>query len=189
MARPSRKDHLLDIALSLFVAEGYHSVGIDRVLAEANVAKMTLYKHFSSKEDLIRAGLEKRDADYRAWLSNHIEARPPANTPGGPTLLTAYVNAVEQWCDRPLFNGCAFTNAAAEFPDHDHPIHKVAAQHKRNMLAFVENLALRAGATNPAETALHLRLMTDGAVTMKQTMGSTQGFEAARQVVTRSTTN
>ncbi|MGH7058716.1 MAG: TetR/AcrR family transcriptional regulator, partial [Acetobacteraceae bacterium] len=70
-----RRDHLVQTALALFSRHGYHATGIDRILAESGVAKMTLYKHFRSKDDLILAALRHRDEQFCRWFQSEIEAR------------------------------------------------------------------------------------------------------------------
>ena len=69
----SRRDELVDTALRLFYTRGFNATGIDKILAEAGVAKMTLYKHFRSKEELILAALNRRDEQFRNWLMGEME--------------------------------------------------------------------------------------------------------------------
>lgn len=174
-----RRDQLVTSALALFVREGFHDVGIDRILAEAGVAKMTLYKHFRSKDDLIVAALMRRDSDYRNWLMREVGRQ----TDKPDMALVAYVDAVRLWCCNPDFNGCTFINAAAEFRAPDHPVHRAAAEHKQAVFAFVENLAKDAGLIQPKRVAMQVRLLVDGATVMKQTTGSEEGFLVARDSV------
>ncbi|MBX3445537.1 MAG: TetR/AcrR family transcriptional regulator [Parvibaculaceae bacterium] len=181
-ARPTpRRDRLVDTALRLFAIEGFHGTGIDRILAESGVSKMTLYKHFPSKDDLILAALRRRDESYRAWLETEVAARIET----GEHPLVAYVHAIQTWCDRPQFNGCTFINAAGEFGDPKHPVHRAAGEHKQAMLAFVEQLARDASCNHPQEIALQTRLLCDGATVMKQAIRSDRGFEAAAEAVKR----
>jgi AcrR family transcriptional regulator len=69
----SRRDHLVETALELFDRHGFHATGIDRILADAGVAKVTLYKHFSSKDDLILAVLRLRDERFREWFQAAVD--------------------------------------------------------------------------------------------------------------------
>ena len=174
-----RRDQLVAGALALFVREGFHGVGIDRILAEAGVAKMTLYKHFRSKDDLIVAALMRRDSDYRNWLMREVDRLAD----GPDETLVAYVDAVRNWCRNPDFNGCTFINAAAEFRNPDHPVHRAAAEHKQAVFVFVENLAKGARLIKPKRIAMQVRLLVDGATVMKQTTGSEEGFAVARDSV------
>ena len=120
----SRRDQLIDTALDLFNRNGYHATGIDRILAEAGVAKMTLYKHFGSKDALIQAALERRDERWRAWFRDAVARR--AETPRG--RLLAVFDALEEWFVRPDFHGCMFIRAAGEYAALDDPIHANAAE-------------------------------------------------------------
>ena len=82
-----RREHLLDTALSLFGTEGFHATGIDKILASAGVAKMTLYNHFRSKDELILAALRRRDERFRHWFVREVEHR--AATPRDRLLAAA----------------------------------------------------------------------------------------------------
>ena len=75
---PSRRDHLVDTALELFIRDGFHATGIDKILAESGVAKMTLYKHFKSKDELILSALRRRDERFRNWFMRAVESRAQA---------------------------------------------------------------------------------------------------------------
>jgi AcrR family transcriptional regulator len=122
-----KRDHLMATAWRLFYRDGYRAVGIDTLLAEAGVAKMTLYNHFSSKDDLIIAVLEKRDCELRASIIALVDA-----STGSPAdkLLTVF-DWLETWFGTPDFNGCAFIRALSEYPDIAHPIHQTAVRPSR----------------------------------------------------------
>lgn len=170
----SRRDHLVDTALELFYRDGYHATGIDKILAESGVAKMTLYKHFKSKDELILAALRRRDERFRNWFMRAVERL--GRTPRG--RLLAIFDAVEEWYSNQECSGCMFINASAEFARHDDPIHAVAAEHKRLMLGYIRDLATAAGAENPEELAQNLMLLREGAVVLIQVTGK---LDAARQ--------
>ena len=71
----SRRDHLVETAIRLFNRDGFHATGIDTILSEAGVAKMTLYKHFKSKDDLIVAALRRRDERWMTWFRGELKRR------------------------------------------------------------------------------------------------------------------
>ena len=168
----SRRDHLIETALALFDASGYRATGIDRILAEAGVAKMTLYKHFKSKDELILAALARRDERWLAGLRTAVAAHAEQHAAAGPRArLRGLFDALEDWLKTPGFNGCLFCKAAAEFPDPDDPVHAVAARHHRKLLAFLKDLALDAGARRPARLARELLLLIQGAVSVAQVNG------------------
>ncbi len=134
---PSRRDHLVDTALALFQRDGFHATGIDTIVAEAGVAKMTLYNHFKSKDELILAALRLRDERFRDWFVAAGEVR--AGKPRG--RLLALFGALDEWINQPGFSGCTFINAADEYGRPDDPIHRAAAEHKRLVRDYVRDIA------------------------------------------------
>jgi AcrR family transcriptional regulator len=158
--RPERsaRDRILDTASELFYRDGYHAVGIDRIVAESGVAKMTLYRHFPSKDELIAAYLERANAEYWAWLEGAMAA---AEDPRAK--LVAAFEATARLATSPRCLGCTFQGAASEFPERDHPGHRVALAHKRSVLDRFAGLARAAGLRDPDALAARLLLLMDGA--------------------------
>jgi AcrR family transcriptional regulator len=178
--RPSRSDHLVQTALQLFMSDGFHATGIDAILAEAGCAKMTLYNHFKSKNELIVAALERRDRAWREWLQEAVERR--ASSPRD-RMLAIFV-ALEEWYRRD-FRGCAFINASAEYSRRNHPIHRAAARHKAQVHRYVCGLAASAGAAAPRVLADQLCLLIEGATVLAQVTGdATQARKARRAAAT-----
>ncbi len=173
----SRRDHLIDTALDLFNRNGFHATGIDRILAEAGVAKMTLYNHFGSKDALIQAALERRDARWRKWFRDAVARR--AETPRG--RLLAVFDALEEWFAGPDFHGCMFIRAAGEYPGLDDPIHAGAAAHQRLVLADLRDLAAATGARRPARLAREIMLLALGAMVATQVNGPLGAGSAAKK--------
>ena len=155
-----KRDQLIDTALRLFARHGYRATGIDTILAEAGVAKMTLYHHFKSKDELIVAALHRRDADWRAWFMRRVEKL--AATPRD--RLLAVFEVLEEWFRNRDYHGCSFGQAATEFRDPRHAVHKVAAEHKQQMLAYFRELAVAAGANDPGLLARQMDLLVEGAI-------------------------
>lgn len=156
----NRRDLLVETAARLFYRDGYHATGIDRILAESGVAKMTLYKHFKSKDELILAALRRQDEQFRNWLMQAVEKRARAPR----EQLLAIFDALDEWFGSPQFNGCAFLKASAEFSGRDNPVRAVAAENKRLTLAYFRNRAEAAGASDPGRLARRLLLLADGAI-------------------------
>lgn len=170
-----RRDHLVDTALSLFSRHGFHATGIDRILAESGVAKMTLYKHFKSKDELILAALRRRDEMHRTWLIGKVEAH--ATLPRD--RLLALFTILASWFESDDFSGCCFINAIAEYADRRSLIHAAAAEHKRMIRAYIHALAVEAQATAADELADHLTLLMEGAIVLAQiTGGATSALRA-----------
>ncbi len=170
----SARERLIAAALDLFEDEGFHAVGIDRILRNAGVAKMTLYNHFPSKQALIVTVLKRKVDDYFAWLDSALD--DPSLGPRD--RLLAVFDAMSQWHGGPDFRGCLFLKASGEYPEYEDPVHEVAADHKRQSLARLTGLATAAGAASPRLLAQRLLLLCEGATSLAQILG---GAEAARQ--------
>jgi AcrR family transcriptional regulator len=160
-----RREHLVEAALRLFARDGYRATGIERILAEAQVAKMTLYRHFRSKDELIQAALQKRDNEILEWL---FEVLAKAG-PDPRTRLLSLFDAYEAWFlgeagPEGRFNGCSFINAAAEHLTVEEPLRGAVLRHKRRVRARLQREAERLGAAEPAALATQLMLLLEGAI-------------------------
>jgi AcrR family transcriptional regulator len=155
----SKRDHLVDTALRLFQREGFHATGIDRILEEAGVAKMTLYNHFRSKDELVLAALRRADERFR----NAFMQRVAASGQTARQRLAGLFVALGEWHASAEFHGCIFAVACAEFTDESHPVPAAAREHKRLMRQFVRGLCADAGAKDPDTLATALCLLMDGA--------------------------
>ncbi len=172
-----KRDHLVAVAADLFHRHGYHAVGIDRVLEEAGVARMTLYNHFKSKDELILAVLRRRDEKFRNWFMRTVERL--GKTPRD--RLLAIFDALEEWFSGTDFSGCMFINASAEFARPDDPIHMAAGEHKNLILNYVRELTKSAGATEPDALAQGLMLLMEGAVVMAYVAGQSDSAAQAKK--------
>ncbi len=161
----SARDRLLDVANELFYRRGIRSVGIDEIIAQAGVAKMSLYRSFASKDELVVAYLKKRDAQYWRWWEGIL-----ARHPGSPRQqLRDLFEGLAAQTARPNWRGCPFTNAATEFPERDHPARKVAAANKHELRRRLRELAKAIGVRDPATLADQLVLLFEGAYSSVQT--------------------
>jgi AcrR family transcriptional regulator len=133
-------------------------VGVDTVIAEAGVAKMSLYAHFPSKDDLIAAYLERSNERFWRWLEAAV-----AGVDDPRAKLVSMFDAVGKLANDPQCLGCTFQGTAAEFPDPEHPGHRVALAHKQAVLARLRALAQEADLRAPEALADQLLLLMDGA--------------------------
>ena len=154
----STRDRILDTASELFYRDGYHAVGIDTIVERSGVAKMTLYRHFPSKDELIAAYLERTNAEFMAWLEDAF-----AGIDDPSAKMIAAFDAVAKLATSPRCLGCTFQGAASEFPEIDHPGHRVAIDHKRAVLERFAGLAREAELRDPDGLAAQLLLLMDGA--------------------------
>ncbi|WP_104668164.1 TetR/AcrR family transcriptional regulator [Ensifer adhaerens] len=164
MRRSEIRGHLLDTALRLFNLHGYHATGIDLLIAEAGVAKTTLYRHFETKEDLILAALERRDEQSRAEMRAFVEQR--ANGPYERLLAT--FDFLEASVRDKQFRGCIFMSAAGEHKEAVDPVFRAAVMHKRLVLAYFEELAHAARFAEPKRVAETINLLHEGATAVAQ---------------------
>jgi AcrR family transcriptional regulator len=155
---PTTRQKILDIAGDLFFRHGYRAVGVDTIVEEAGVAKMTLYRHFPSKDDLIVAYLEQVNRQMWEWFEQ--AAAPHAGQPR--QQLAAVFRALEKLVRSPTCYGCAFLMAASEFPELASPGHRVGLAHKQAVRDWFRDLAKEAGARKPEALADQLLLLMDG---------------------------
>ncbi len=169
----AKRDLLLETAWSLFCRNGYRAVGIDTVLAEAGVAKMTLYNHFDSKEDLIAAAMDRKGAQILAAVDGIVAAagRNPERR------LLAVFDWLAGWFESKDFTGCAFIKAVGEYTLAGDKPRKAAAAYKQTLQDRVQTLAAEAGLKSPALLARQLMFLIDGA-TVHADMSANAAFAA-----------
>ena len=155
--RRSARDRLLDAASELFYNEGVQSVGIDRIIEHAGVAKASLYNTFGSKEELVQAYLANRHAGTVERLTAQIEQHTDAKD-----RLLAVFDAQAELAAQPDFRGCAFITASAEAPPGG-LIEQAADDYRAEIRALFTRLAEQAGVPEPATLARQLHLIYDGA--------------------------
>jgi AcrR family transcriptional regulator len=151
------RDRILDTAFRLFYARGIRAVGVDLIIAESGVAKATFYKHFPAKDELVLAYLDRVDGLWTGQLYAAAEAAGPDPA----DQLVGLFDALGTACRRDGYRGCAFINAAAEAVPGT-PMHERTVAHKRAVLAWLRDLAERAGADDPDSLARSLALLLDG---------------------------
>ena len=142
MAATSGRERILETAYELFSRHGTKAVGVDRIIAESGAAKMTLYRNFASKDELILAFLQRRDELWtRAWLQ--AEAQRRGVTPA--QRLLAIFDTFEGWFARDDFEGCAFINVMLELDDRESRVRVACVEHLVAIRGFVRGLAVDAG--------------------------------------------
>jgi AcrR family transcriptional regulator len=152
------KDKVFQTAAQLFYQYGYRAIGVDTLAAESGIGKMTLYRHYPSKDDLIVAYL--KDSNDLFW-NNFEEITKDAVTPRDKLL--AFFEALQEYVNTPACYGCPFLNVATEYPETDYPGHQMALEHKQSVRAKFRELAKEAGALDPGVLSDQLFLLMDGA--------------------------
>lgn len=158
----SPRERILLTAHDLFYRDGIRATGIDRVIAESGVAKVTFYRHFPSKNDLICEFLEYRHLQWMAWFTDAL-----ARHGGGPAALC---HALTEWFADPNFRGCAFINSVAELGVTLPSVIVIAQRHKQDMAAAIARLLPPSG--HNKQDALDLALAVDGTITRAQIDGT-----------------
>jgi AcrR family transcriptional regulator len=175
--RKSARERILDTAQELFCAKGFSNVGVDEVVEASGVAKMTLYKHFESKDLLAAEVLRRRSASFAGWFAGRV--RELGATPAA--RLLACFDALHEWVAMPNFRGCPFLNAASELARRDHPAFAVVIEHKKQMLAMLTGMCAQAGAERPEALARQLMLLLDGAASEANVWKSPEPARVAKE--------
>ncbi len=157
----SGRERVLATAYDLFSRHGTRAVGVDRIIEESGVAKMTLYRNFASKDELILAFLARREERWtRGWLQAEVERR--AATPQG--RLLAIFDTFGDWFARDDFEGCSFINVMLEVTDDDHPVWEASVAHLANIRDFLRELAAEAGIADADAVARQWHILMKGSI-------------------------
>lgn len=168
------RDRILSTAHDLFYRDGIRATGVDRIIAESGVAKLTFYRHFVAKDDLVLAFLEHRHERWMAWFVDAL-GRHGARPGGGLAPVGA---ALEEWLAQPQFRGCAFINAVAELAGAHPRAAAVAARHKEEMVDVLEGLVPQGAAQRAVADAAAVAI--DGAIVRAQMAGRGPALQALR---------
>jgi AcrR family transcriptional regulator len=166
-AGPQAQEHLLKAAGELFYEEGVRAVGVDAIVERAGVNKMSLYRQFSSKDELVLAYLERQDTRFFAYVEASF-----AKHPGEPAKqLVQYFDDLAVRASDERYRGCPFVNVAVEFPDPSHAARWFVAGNKARLMARITALTTEAGADDPVALANALGLLIEGVYAASQTYG------------------
>ena len=166
------RDRLLDAADRLFYQEGVRAVGIDRVLAEADAAKASLYQHFGSKDQLVASYLERKTRDARA----HIEAYLADTAPSERALT--FFDWVVEWAESKDFRGCPLQHTVSELTDAAHPARLIAHGQREWFAERFLEWTKAAGVKDARATARALMVLFDGAVAGSEVDGPQRASDA-----------
>lgn len=165
----SARERILGAARRMFYEHGIRAVGVEAIVAEAGATKMSLYRNFASKDDLVAACLDERIAGFWRWWDTALTQATPEGGAYGQ-ILALFV-ALGTRATAPRFRGCPMTNAAIEFPEADHPGRRLSETHKHELRCRLTALADRAGARDAATLGDALTLLFEGAYASSQTFG------------------
>jgi AcrR family transcriptional regulator len=176
--RDSGRERLSQAAYELFSREGTRSVGVDAVIARAGTAKMTLYRNFPSKDDLIIDFLRRRE---QLWTREWLEAESQRRGETPREQLLAIFDVFSEWFGQPDFEGCAFLTTMIEVNDRDHPVHQAAVVHLANIRSYIERLAAEAGVSDADSFARKWHILMKGSI-MAAHEGDTAAASRAREL-------
>jgi AcrR family transcriptional regulator len=169
--RKTARERLSEVAADLFYRKGIHTVGVEEIVKQAGVAKISLYRSFRSKDDLVVAYLEDRRARFwRQW--DEAFARYDGDPRAQLDAIMAYL---ADWTTQPGYRGCPFINYCAEFPDTSHPGRRVAETTMAEMRQRFVRIAESLGTARPRELADGLLLLVEGAYAISQTLSGPEG--------------
>jgi AcrR family transcriptional regulator len=167
---------ILNAAARLFYRKGIRAISVDQVAAEASVTKVTVYKHFRAKDELVAACLHALDERFFAWFTREVEAS--TEDPAG-RLLAVY-DVLDLWFQRRDFRGCAFINTTVELADPGHPAQGAVMAHKTRCRRYFRALAEAAGAGDPDAISDQWMLLTEGATITALVEGDLSAARKAR---------
>jgi AcrR family transcriptional regulator len=181
MKRTQKREHLIEVATTLFNRLGYRAAGVDQVIAEAGIAKTTLYRHFKSKEELIVAVLRRIDEQFRDDMRQSVDSA--ASEPKQKLLAT--FDFLEYWFKDNSFYGCPFMSAAGEYGERQSPVFQESVLHKRLMIAYFEELAWAAKLSDARRVAEEIHLLQEGAIAVAHISDNPSAARKAKTVAAR----
>jgi AcrR family transcriptional regulator len=165
---------ILEAATLVLYERGLDGIGVAELCARIGVSKETLYRHFGTKDGLVRAMLEARSERVASWLADAVAAA--GGDPGDQ--LAAVFDALQQWYGQPVFRGCAMVNAAAQH--HVEAVRAITARHLGRYLELLTSIASRAGAADPHVLGRQLLMLVEGATVVAEHHGAATTGEHAR---------
>lgn len=176
-----KKEQLIQTALKLFCDHGFGASGIDKILQEANISKMTLYKYFKTKDELIIATLNHA---HQLFVVNVIEKVDALKISPARKILK-FFDMLWQLVQQKELVRCLFINASAEFPNPKDPINKAAVAHKLSTEKFFKKLLKKIDAKNANYLARILTALSQGALVMAQVAGDKTYYLDVKKAVTK----
>lgn len=155
------RDRILESAYELFSHHGVRAIGIDAIIKHCGVARMTLYRNFASKDDLVLAFLKERGA---RWTIGWLEAEVQKRSDEPRQQLLDVFDVFGEWFERSDFEGCSFINVMLEFADAENPLFQASVGHLAGIRRFLSGLAKAAGIRHPEDFARKWHILMKGAI-------------------------
>jgi AcrR family transcriptional regulator len=155
------RDRIVDTAYDLFSRHGIRAVGVDRIVAESGVAKMSLYRHFGSKDELVLTFLQERE---RRWTNEWLRAEVERRGATASQRMLAIFDVFGEWFRIEGFEGCSFINVLLEFDDRADRVRQASVEYLGNIRSFLQELAAEAGSTDPPALAHQWHILMKGSI-------------------------
>lgn len=156
--KSAAREKLLVTASKLFFEQGFHAVGVDKIVAESGITKMTMYKHFPSKDHLIVAILERSNELYWEWFEESIHGV----TEPEKQIIAIFEAVARQHSLSPQSTFCLYQAVAVEYPYPEHIVNKAAVDHKQTIMKRLKNICEQAGLKSPGPLARQLFVILEG---------------------------
>lgn len=171
----SRKDVILDTATELFNREGFQAVGVDKIITTAGVSKLTLYRHFASKEELIEIVLTRQNSRFLAELADAIQKHDAPRA-----QLQAFFTYYDSWFNSDTFRGCMAVNAVLEFADRSPALVAINRSLHEALIAMLSQILLSWVKRERAQRlAWSLIMLIDGAIIARISWGQSSDYSPA----------
>jgi AcrR family transcriptional regulator len=157
----SARERILDTAYDLFSQHGIRAVGVDRIIASSGVAKMSLYRHFHSKDALVLAFLQERE---RRWTMTWLHSEASGRADDGAGRMLSIFDVFDEWFQKPDFEGCSFINVLLEFSELDHPIRQATTEHLATIRELLRDFAEDAGVADPDAVSCQWHILMKGSI-------------------------
>ena len=174
------REKILSTASKLFYRHGINSVGVDEIVRRSGVNKMTLYKHFSSKDILATNCLGEIHQQWNSWFLERVQLKGTAAKNPNERVLVIF-DVLEEWFQSPGFRGCPFINTVAEIGDRNHPARKAAVTFKQKLLKTIEEALASLGRSRTDELGVQLLMLIDGAIVRAVMTDSSRPAKIARK--------
>lgn len=171
------REKILTTAEQLIYQNGIHAMGMDLLVKTSGVARKSIYRHFTNKEDVASAALNGRDERWMQWFRTESDK---GETPQDRILNMFTV--LKSWFESEGFRGCAFINTAGEVGDPDDPVRLIAKVHKQKLLDYALELSGQLNTGRAEELARQLLILMEGAITVTYVMGDRDAADNARDV-------
>lgn len=175
MNTSQKKEDILNVAEKLFYKYGFRGVGVKQIINEANVANMTLYNHFSSKEHLVEEVLKRREDRYWSYLDTFVHGENDT-----PFLIA--VEAHGKWLEEESYQGDMFLRAIEDYAGTDNDIENIARSHKSKLLRYFQGLAKQIDETDQQDIAYYFTLLLEGATSMSTLIGPQKATAYAKDM-------